>query len=333
MLNSTVMKIHVVLSLFTVCGIPLYLACRNTYKKLFNQKIVSNEIYFEKVNLFKCFNKCDEHDDCQIFNYNEKHQICQLSDKEVGENFIDVIQSSGWDIYFPTMTKSVPKKIVEGPAEVMEFKSEIGDKPVEVGIYNTLHLSTCFWLRPNATYSNSLAIFSIYSQQPCTFIMMYVLFSKSQGILMFHVRVNLAGIRHRYNIVPEDPVIGDTFYHICLVYSKGLFVFYIDSKKIDSRSFTGATKNEVTIENVRVGRQLSYDDRCLLTTNWGIVDTALYDFSLYTEKLSEPAIAGIMKGTYTVSPILSWKDIKNTYKDDNNVLLKRHQVTDITSKN
>ena len=327
------MKIHVILSFFTVCGIPLYIACRNTYKKFINQKVVSNKIYHEKVNLFKCFNKCVEHDDCQIFNYNEKHQTCQLSDKEADENFIDVMQSGGWDVYFPTMTKSVPKETVEGLVEVMEFKSEIGEKAVEVSIYNTLHLSTCFWLRPNATYSKSLAIFSIYSQDPCTFIMMYVLFSENQGTLMFHVRVNLVGIRHRYNIIPEDPVIGNTFYHICLVYSNKQFEFYIDGKKIDSTSITGVIKNEITIKNVRVGRQLADDNRCLLTTNWGIVDTALYDFSLYTEKLSEPAIAQIMEGTYTVSPILSWKDIKNTYKVDNNVVLKRHQINEITSKN
>ena len=327
------MKIHVILSFFTVCGIPLYLASRNTYKKLFNQKIVSNEIYHGKVNLFKCFKKCEEQDDCQIFNYNEKHQICQISDKEAGENLIDVIQSSGWDVYFPTMTKSVPKENMEGLAEVMEIEREIGDKPVKVGIYKKLHLSICFWLRPNATYSTSLAIFSIYSQEPCTFIMTYVLFSKSQDTLMFHVRVNLAGIRHRYNIVPEDRVIGNTFYHICLVYSNKQFEFYIDNKKIDTTSITGVTKSEITIENARVGRQLADDNRCLLTSNWGIVDTALYDFNLYTEKLSEPAIAQIMKGTYTVSPILSWNDIKNTYKDDSNVVLRRHQITDITSKN
>ena len=66
---------------------------------------MSNEIYHEKVNLFKRFNKCEKHDDCQIFNYNEKHQICQISDKEAGGNLTDLIQSSGWDVYFPTMTK------------------------------------------------------------------------------------------------------------------------------------------------------------------------------------------------------------------------------------
>ena len=188
------MKIHTILCLFTVCGIPLCLASINTSKKLFNQKIVSNEIYHEKVNLFKCFNKCEEHDNCQIFKYNEKHQIYQISDKEAGENFVGVIQSGGWDVYFRTAKKSVPNDIVEVLAEVIEFKSEIGEKPVKVGIYDKLHLSTCFWLRPNTNYSTWLAIFSIYSQEPCTFIMMYVLFSKSQDTLMFYVRVNLAGI-------------------------------------------------------------------------------------------------------------------------------------------
>ena len=194
------------------------------------------------MNLFRCFNECEEDDDCQIINYNDKHQICQLSDKEAGENFIDVIQSSGWDVYFPTMTKSVTKEMVEGIAEAMEFKSEIGKKPVEVCICNKLHLSTCFWLTPNATYSKSLAIFSIYSQGPSIFIMMYVTFSKSLAILMFHVRVNLAGIRHKYNIIPEDSVIGNTFCHICLVYSNKQFEFYIDNKKIDKTSITGVTK-------------------------------------------------------------------------------------------
>ena len=65
-------------------------------------------------------------------------------------------------------------------------------------------------------------------------------------------------------------------------------------------------------------------NRCLLTSNWGIIDTALHDFNLYTEKVSEPAIAQIMKGTYTVSLILSWKDITNTYKDEKNVFLRRN---------
>ena len=76
--------------------------------------------------------------------------------------------------------------------------------------------------------------------------MIYVTLSKSQGILMFHVQVNLAGIRHRCNIVPEDPVIGN----ICLVYSNKQFEFYIDNKKMDRTSITGVTKNEITIKNV-----------------------------------------------------------------------------------
>ena len=327
------MKTHAIFRFLSVFGIPLYLASRNTYKRLVNKKLMSNESLYEKVNFFKCFSKCEKESNCKIFNYNKKHEICQLSNKEADESSDDVTQSSGWDVYFPMMKKPVPNKMVEGLVEIMEFKSEIGNKPIEVAIYNKLHLSTCFWLRPNATYSKSLAIFSIYSKNPCTFIMMYVLFSENQGTLMFHVRVNLAGIRHRYNIIPENPVIGNTFYHICLVYSNKQFEFYIDNKKIDSTSITGVIKNEITIKNVRVGRQLADDNRCLLTTNWGIVDTALYDFSLYTEKLSEPAIAQIMEGTYTVSPILSWKDVKSTYKDDNNVVLKRHQITDVTSKN
>ena len=327
------MKTDTIFSFLIVCGIPLYLASRNTYKKLVNKKLMSNERFYEKVNFFICFNKCEKQSNCKIFNYNEKHEICQLSNKDVDESSNDVTQSSRWDVYFPTMKKPAPNEMVEGLVEIMEFKSEIGDKPIEVAINNTLHLSTCFWLRPNATYSKSLAIFSVYSQGPCTFIMAYILFSKSQEILMFSVRVNIAGNKEQINIVPKDPVIENTFYHICLVYSNKQIDFYIDNKKIDTTSISGMTKDEITIEEVRIGRQLTNDDRCILTADWGIVDTALYDFSLYTKKLSEPDITQIMNGSYAASPILSWNDIKSTYKDDNNVVLKRHQITEITSKN
>ena len=327
------MKADVIFSFLIVRGIPLYLASSNTYKKLVNKKLMSNESYNEKVNFFICFKKCEKQSNCKIFNYNEKHQICQLSNKEVDESSNDVAQRSGWDVYFPTMKKPVPNAMVEGLVEIMEFKNEIGNKPIEVAINNTLHLSTCFWLRPNATYSKSLAIFSIYSHDPCTFIMAYILFNRKLGILMFSVRVNIAGNKEQFNIVPEDPVIENTFHHICLVYSNKQIDFYIDNKKIDTASIPGMTKNEITIEEVRIGRQLTNDDRCILTSDWGIVDTALYDFSLYTEKFSEPDITQIMKKSYTVSPILSWNDIKRTYRDDNNVVLKRHQITEITSKN
>ena len=89
------MKTDTIFSFLIVCGIPLYLASRNTYKKLVNKKLMSNESFYEKVNFFICFNKCEKQSNCKIFNYNEKHEICQLSNKEVDESSNDVTQSSG----------------------------------------------------------------------------------------------------------------------------------------------------------------------------------------------------------------------------------------------
>ena len=63
------------------------------YKKLAKKKITSDSEYHKKTNLFQC----------KVFNYNAKLQTCQLTDRDINQNYDDAVPSGDWEIYIPIM--------------------------------------------------------------------------------------------------------------------------------------------------------------------------------------------------------------------------------------
>ena len=88
-------------------GIYLVLLCRYVnaesfkqfFKKLDNNKISSDSKYYEKSNLFQCFNYCKKAPGCRIFNVNSKKHICQLIDKNINGNYENAAKVDSWEIY------------------------------------------------------------------------------------------------------------------------------------------------------------------------------------------------------------------------------------------
>ena len=73
------------------------------YKKLAKKKITSDSEYHKKTNLFQCDYHCKKKHGCKVFNYNAKLQTCQLTDRDINQNYDDAVPSGDWEIYIPIM--------------------------------------------------------------------------------------------------------------------------------------------------------------------------------------------------------------------------------------
>ena len=161
--------------------------CKNAYKKLLNKRISSNKAHNNNFNLFQCFQNCERKEDCKIFNHNANLKICQLVDKEADETSHDIIDSKGWDIYFPTCRKLVVSSI--RMEEALKYDPTEIHKKLTFNYTSTLNLTICLWFKPNVTYVNNKALFTAFSTSPCLEIMLFI--TQERKLL---VLVNAKGI-------------------------------------------------------------------------------------------------------------------------------------------
>ena len=118
-----------VLLMFVFSGYSHCSAFKNTFKKLWRKKILSSYKNLDDFNLFQCLNYCEKNKNGKIFNYNARHQLCQLSDKSVDDYLDSLTNSDEWDVYVPTMklinlTTETPNDTVLTTAVTTTMSSE-----------------------------------------------------------------------------------------------------------------------------------------------------------------------------------------------------------------
>ena len=71
---------------------------KQLFKKVSNKKISSDSVYYEKSNIFQCFNNCKKVRGCKIFNFNSKKQLCQLAHQNIDRNFENAVKADAWQV-------------------------------------------------------------------------------------------------------------------------------------------------------------------------------------------------------------------------------------------
>ena len=315
-------------NLLFLFGNLYFIASENAYKKLINKRIAGEGNYHKDLNLFQCFNTCEKKNDCKIFNYNSELKICQLTDKKTDENAGNAINSYGWEVYFPT-TKEKLFTQTEEIVKVMEFANQTSDRQITVDIENRTDLSTCFWFKQNDS-RDYRTFFTLYADKPCAFISFHI--NNHSNRMRFFLWTYLYG---RFEIINFDNVFGNAterFYHTCLVYSNKRFYFYIDGQRHDDADLS-MQDNEISFKFMWIGKTFRYNQYCALYDGPVFVNGSLYDLSLFIRNLTQSEITHIMNGNSMVVPLLSWENVKARYINDNAVVLKQINFSQIKGEN
>ena len=85
--------------LVLLCGYVNAESFNQFFKKLENKKISSDFKYYERSNIFQCFNSCKKTSGCKIFNFNSKEHICQLTDQNVDGKYENAVKVDTWEVY------------------------------------------------------------------------------------------------------------------------------------------------------------------------------------------------------------------------------------------
>ena len=93
------MEKYFVLHLVLLCVYVHAETLKQLFKKVGNKKVSSDSVYYEKSNIFQCFNNCKKVRGCKIFNFNSKKQLCQLTDQNIDGNYDDAVKADSWEIY------------------------------------------------------------------------------------------------------------------------------------------------------------------------------------------------------------------------------------------
>ena len=303
-------------SLFMVLIIFFRISCcKITHKKLLNKKLSSNKAHNNNFNLFQCFQNCERKEDCKIFNYNSNLKICQLVNKEADETSNNIIDSSGWDIYFPTGRKSVVasirmeecRKSVSRMVEALKYGPTEIHKKLTFNYTSTLNLTICLWFKPNMTYVNNKALFTAFSTSPCFEIMLFI--TQDRKLLAL---VNANGIIQEH--YSEKKSSANVFYHVCIVFNKGSVAIYIDGEKDATALLTNIPQNLIKLEYLRIAKSMPREKKCGLHHGDGFVDGFIYDFNIFGKSLTQMEICFVMNGNYETVSTVSWEFIKAGYQ-------------------
>ena len=79
-------------------------------KKVGNNKLSSDSVYYAKSNVFQCFNSCKKVRGCKIFNFNPKKELCQLTDQNIDRSYENAVKADAWEVYIKTDDVSYLKK-------------------------------------------------------------------------------------------------------------------------------------------------------------------------------------------------------------------------------
>ena len=85
--------------LVLLCGYVNAESFNQFFKKLENKKISSDFKYYERSNIFQCFNGCKKTSGCKIFNFSSKEHICQLTDQNVDGKYENAVKVDTWKVY------------------------------------------------------------------------------------------------------------------------------------------------------------------------------------------------------------------------------------------
>ena len=91
--------------------------------------------------------------------------------------------------------------------------------------------------------------------------------------------------------------------------------------------------NEITFKFMWIGKPFRYNQYCALYDGPVFVNGSLYDLSLFIRNLTQSEIAHIMNGNSMVVPLLSWENVKARYINDNAVVLKQINFSQIKGEN
>ena len=91
------MEKYFVIHLVLLCVYAHAEILKQLFKNVSNKKISIDSVYYEKSNIFQCFNNCKKVRGCKIFNFNSKKQLCQLADQRIDRNF-DAVKANAWQV-------------------------------------------------------------------------------------------------------------------------------------------------------------------------------------------------------------------------------------------
>ena len=286
---------------------------KNTFKKLLNKKLLSKQEHYERVNLFHCFKYCVNKENCDMFSYNAEFQICQLSDSKLDKFFDDAVQSDGWDIYFPT-TSAIDDE--SNLYEAIAFKNEVDTKSVEIDVnIDSIYLTMCFWFKIKEI-SKLNVIFTMKNHWSCAYLQVYIDTNKK---IYLKTDINNASIKYNSG----EKFYLRTNYHICIVYENGTATWYIDGERIRTNIINDIENNRIEISKLLIGKAIrGYEENCLDDEGMGLEKGFLFDFNIFSQKLDESEINLVRGGRSTISPTVSWNDIKNKFVNNPNAVLE-----------
>ena len=87
--------IHIVL----LCAYLHAETLKQLFQKVDNKKISSDIVYYEKSNIFQCFNSCKKVRGCKIFNFNSNNELCQLTDQNIDGYYENAVPADAWEVY------------------------------------------------------------------------------------------------------------------------------------------------------------------------------------------------------------------------------------------
>ena len=93
------MEKYFVMHLAILCVYVHAQTLKQLFKKVGNKKVSSDSVYYEKSNIFQCFNNCKKMHRCKIFNFNSKKQLCQLTDQNIDGSYENAVKADAWEVY------------------------------------------------------------------------------------------------------------------------------------------------------------------------------------------------------------------------------------------
>ena len=291
--------------LLILCGVRECLTretLKNNFKKLLNKKVASTGSYHHNANLFQCYNKCKKTDGCQIFNYNNPLQICQLTDKASGQE-IQETNNNGWGSYIPVRKEGkLAAKTLEKTVEVMNITNTLVQL-VKLNLeIDTAELTICFWVKANSP-ANSKYIFSMNDAGNCGYMRLFI----KNEYLRFWISVTDTTLQSE----PKIPILDtNKFHHVCFAFNNGNLSWYHNGQKVEE-----VINPQLNLAKIR-GTEILLGTRttdCMTSGGYALNQAVLFDFVVFTSSLTRLEIQQVMSGQNSIPTALSWAQVIGKY--------------------
>lgn len=278
------------------------------YEKLRDKKIKSDAKFFEKNNLFQCINHCQKKTGCEIFNFNSKLQICQITNNTLSGSHSDVTFNNGWDVYLQLMKKATPT--------LMEFKSNLTVTVKMDFSMASVNFSVCFWFQyDNKDNRKEYTIARFLIRDGCPVFTIYLATNTYLTVIMGNDEEHKLNFGFKRN----------TLYHVCYVHSSDFATWYLDGKVFKKY---GSQGYKVGAKYLLIGQ---YSSDCQVFSG-AFEESFLFDFNIFQNSLSPLEVELVMKRVFTVLPIVPWKDVKRSFANVSTVKFKDMHITKLEDR-